>query len=46
MNISGDQTKVPLTGNKIFDLEDEDNMAIVDQAGDDIEDYFLRFSLF
>ena len=32
-------------GSRLFDLEDEDNMAMVDQAVDDIEEYFLRVSL-
>ena len=28
----------------IFDLEEEDNMAMVDQAPDEIEDFFVRFT--
>ena len=46
VNISGEQNKGPTNGNQIFDLEDEDNMAIVDQAGDDIEEYFLKVNIF
>ena len=42
LNMSGEQNKVPQTGNQIFDLEDEDNMAVADQAVEDIEEYFLR----
>ena len=34
--------KASQNSNKIFDLEDEDNMAMADQAADDIEEYFLR----
>ena len=39
-----------MTGNSsrkdpiLFDLEDEDNMAMLDQPVDDVEDYFMRQS--
>ena len=48
LNASGNdglESKLTPKGNRLFDLEDEDNMAMVDQAVDDIEEYFLRVSL-
>jgi hypothetical protein len=39
-NIGNDRT-----GQAIYDLEDEDNMALRDLPNDDIADYFLKTSV-
>ena len=33
------------TTRRYFDLEEEDGMAMVDQAPEEIDDFFLRFTL-